>query len=109
LLSAQHEIDALEAEQAPWASALASGLRATVPFLQKDSAACLSLLEIAEKRLLATDLRLDAVVTRKLRGELIGGTEGAELIAESTHWMSAQGIQDPNAFARVYAPGFDGI
>ena len=108
LLGAQHEIDALEAEQAPWASALASGLRATVAFLQQDSAACLSLLELAEQRLLATDLRLDAMVTRRRRGELIGGTEGAQLIAESTHWMTAQGIQDPNAFVRVYAPGFDG-
>ena len=109
LEQAGRDVEALESEGAAWASALATVLRATLSALQQDVANCLSLLDLAEQRLLAADLLLDSFVVRRRRGELIGGTEGAKLVAESAHWMTQRGIRDPSAFARVYAPGFDAL
>src|SRR5690606_7482892 len=39
---------------------------------------------------------------RRRRGELVGGEEGAALVAEAERSMKAEGITDPTAFARIF-------
>jgi hypothetical protein len=100
------DAESLEAEGPPWAAALATSLRAGVASIQNDQSRCLSLLEMAEDRFHQADMSLDALVARRRRGEIIGGTEGALLVAESDQWMTSRGIHNKAAFARVHAPGY---
>jgi hypothetical protein len=96
---------AMERLRVAWAEALALLIRAGVHRLQSESDKELHLLNQAHDALMALDMNLLAAVARRRRGELIGGDEGAVLIAAGTDWMRAQEIRDPSAFARMLAPG----
>jgi hypothetical protein len=50
------------------------------------------------------DARLHAECARRRLGELTGGAEGEAMIVKSEEWMRAQGIVDPERFARAFAP-----
>jgi serine/threonine protein kinase len=50
------------------------------------------------------DARLHAECARRRLGELTGGAEGEAMIVKSEEWMRAQGIVDPEKFARAFAP-----
>jgi hypothetical protein len=49
---------------------------------------------------------LSAAVSRPLLGFRVGATSGEALRLEANHWMSAQEIRNPDAMARLIAPGF---
>ena len=38
---------------------------------------------------------------------LVGGDEGATLLAESNAWMECQDIKNSTRMVRIVAPGFD--
>ena len=61
----------------------------------------------AAENFAAADMELFAAVTRRQRGELVGGDEGATLVAEADGWMTEQTIQRPERMAGVLAPGFE--
>ncbi len=44
---------------------------------------------------------------RRLRGTLLGGGTGAELVARSDAWMLEQGVVAPARFCRMYLPGIE--
>jgi len=101
---AQRDTARLMAEGAPWARAMALGLRASEAALQGSPARSMSLFQQAEAGLLAAGMLLDAAAARRRRGELLGGAQGAQLVAEANHVMSRQGIRNPSAFSRLLAP-----
>jgi hypothetical protein len=96
---------AMERLGVAWAGALALMIRAGVHRLQGEGDREVHLLTLAQDALMALDMNLLAAVVRRRRGELIGGDEGAVLIADGNAWMRAQEIRDPSAFARMLAPG----
>jgi hypothetical protein len=46
-----------------------------------------------------------ALVALRRRGELIGGSEGDELVAEADRGLLAQQIKAPERVAAMFAPG----
>jgi hypothetical protein len=63
------------------------------------------LLESAERGFTAADMALHAAVTRRRRGELMGGEAGSDLVAAADAWMSGQAIMNPARMAQMLAPG----
>jgi len=59
-------------------------------------------LKIAEK----SAMRYHVAVTQDRLGKLVGGEEGAALLAASAHWMTEQGVLAPERMCRVLAPGW---
>jgi hypothetical protein len=103
---AERDARSLEREGMPWASALAKLIRAGLSASAGDRDGALSRLAGAETALEAVDMRLYSAVARRRRGALLGGSEGAALIASADAWMSAQDIRNPARMAEMYAPGF---
>ena len=68
--------------------------------------AAIAQLAIAERALEGEDLQLYATAARRQRGRLLGGTEGAALIAAADEAMRARTIVDPPRFADLLASGF---
>lgn len=54
----------------------------------------------------ASRSRLYEAVTRRRLGELVGGDEGAALIAAADAWMRERHIVRPDRFCAAFAPGF---
>jgi len=82
-------------------------VRAGAAKLAGDSEAALRHLEAAEEKFTGAEMAAYRAVARRRRGELIGGDEGRELIAESDAWLEGQAVRNPTAWARMYAPGFE--
>jgi hypothetical protein len=51
-------------------------------------------------------LGLEAAAARRHRGRLLGGSQGADLIAEADAWLAGQGAVAPARLVEVVAPGF---
>jgi hypothetical protein len=99
------DANAIEKEGAAWARGLASALRAGVSIAEGASNACINHLEAGQRQFLEAGMLLDSAVLADWRGELLGGTEGAELRAAAQQWMAERGIKNAQALARAYAPG----
>jgi hypothetical protein len=104
--SALRDIRRLERERVPWACAFAQLLRATVAHLDGDPDGAVAGLSHAVDAFSVADMQLYAAVSRRRLGLLVGGTSGEALRLEANHWMSAQEIRNPDAMARLIAPGF---
>ena len=50
-------------------------------------------------------MALYAAASRRRRGQLLGPAEGAKFVTDSDRWMKSQGIEDPERFTDVLAPG----
>jgi serine/threonine protein kinase len=96
----------MERELFPPAAAWASLLRAAIAVQKGDADGAVAAARRAAALAQDVDLQLcHAAATRRL-GELLGGDEGKDLVAEGTAWMIHQGIQDPTRMTEVVAPGF---
>ena len=85
----------------------ATMLRAAVAHLSGDTTTAVTLLERADTESRTANLMLNNVALRRVRGLLIGGSEGAALVAESDGYCRREGIQRPERVTAVFAPGFD--
>ncbi len=95
----------MERERIPWATALARLIRAGAAVRRGDRAAAKGWLRAAETSFERSEMALHLAVTRRRYGELIGGQEGARMIARSDAWMRRQRIAVPDRIADVIAPG----
>lgn len=96
----------LVAEGAPWAQGLALALAAGLGALgQPGPEAPADLLRQAEAALDEQDMALYATACRLLRGHLLGGDHGAALMEQAERWLTAQGVYQPLALARMMVPG----
>ena len=84
----------------------AAMLRAAVAHLQGDRAAAIALLARADELSARSGLGLSNLAVRRARGVLLGGAEGAALIAEADAICVGQGLRRPEGVAAVFAPGF---
>jgi hypothetical protein len=99
---------ALRKDLAVSAPALGQLLEAGVAHVRGDVGGASIALDAAGAALDASDLKLFAAAVRWQRGQLLGGDEGAALIANARAFMSAQGILKPEKFAALFVPGFAG-
>jgi hypothetical protein len=102
---AEKDARRIESERMPWGNALAKLLRAGVASVSGKKNAALDFLAAAERDFAAADMALHATVARRRRGELLGGTEGGDLLRDADEWMATQSIRNPERMAAMLAPG----
>ncbi len=98
---------ALDREVITFAGPLALGLRAVAASLRADRGEAIRLLAAAEPAFERVDMGMMVAAARRLRGTLLGGETGAELVARSDAWMREQGVVAPARFCRMYLPGIE--
>ncbi|HET6879366.1 MAG TPA: protein kinase [Pirellulales bacterium] len=94
----------LEREKTPWASALATLIRAGAAAGERDFTGASFLYRKAAESLDAVDMRIYAASARRRLGEIIGGQEGRDLIDAADHLMRQEEIRDPVKMSLVFAP-----
>jgi hypothetical protein len=102
---AERDCRRIEREQMPWGNALALLLRAGISVGRGRIEDALSLAASAEKKLTSADMRVHAAAAGRRRGELVGGEEGRELMAQADAFLVSQGIARPQTIAAMLAPG----
>jgi hypothetical protein len=106
LRRADRDARRLAREKVPSALAVSSLQRAGVAAMQADLASAERWLAAAIDRAEEADMALYAAVARWRRGGLVGGDEGAELMARAEGWMRGQAIAAPARIVEMLAPGF---
>ena len=81
-------------------------IRAAIAQQTGRTAEALRQLERAEKVFANAGMILYAATARRRRGEIMGGAAGHALVAASDAAMAERGVQAPDRFADMYAPGF---
>jgi hypothetical protein len=71
-----------------------------------DDARAIQRLIAALTRFETAQLGAYAAAARRRYGQLLGGTEGAALVAAADTWLRAAGVADPARLTAVLAPGF---
>ncbi len=104
--AAEKDARRIERERMPWGNAIATLLqsRRGVGARRENVGGRAPRLR-PNAQFTATDMALHAAVARRRRGELLGGSEGAALVAEADAWMTGQGIRSPSRMAAMLAPG----
>jgi hypothetical protein len=87
-------------------SSLAGPIRAAVAFVRGDVAGAERLLADAAGAFDAAHMALHAAAARRTLGQLIGGTEGQQLIDAADDWMGRQDIRSPARITESLVPGF---
>lgn len=102
---AEKDITTIEADQQLWPAAMAAMLRASAATTEGDRALALTSMERAANGYSLAEMEIHTAVARRRLGELSGGERGRELIEEGNARLTAQGIKNPDAIARMIAPG----
>jgi eukaryotic-like serine/threonine-protein kinase len=97
---AREEIESLTADENPWATGVATALRAGVAAAERDPKAP-ALYETVASAFEVLDMPLHAAAALRRRGEIIGGEAGATQIARADAAMRELGVTAPEAFSRV--------
>ena len=93
----------LRREKMPWADALGQLVCAGLAAFHGDRSAAVTLLREVIDALEAVDMSLFAATARRRLGELIGGSEGHDLVAAADEWMAGQQIKNPERITDVFA------
>jgi eukaryotic-like serine/threonine-protein kinase len=89
-----------------WALPLAQSIRAGLRALDGDLNASRELLEASVRNFEKVEMALYAAAARRRLGKLIGGDEGAALVAEADAWLRGQLVKVPERMVDVLVPGF---
>jgi len=96
----------LERERTAWGEPLAKLVRAGAASLGSgDPSQAADLLAQAQTGFEAAEMSLYAAAVRRCRGLIVGGTEGTALVAAADHWMTDEGIRNPERMTAMLAPG----
>jgi hypothetical protein len=106
LAAAERDARVLAANGASWAAGLGHLLTAGGAAVRGNTERAVTGLRAATHIFDATNLALFAAVTRLRLGGLVGGKEGAALVADADAWMLAEGVRRPERVAAMMAPGF---
>jgi len=96
----------MEREKPTWSRCMPLMIRAALAQRAGDTAKAAALLAEAVTSAEAADMKLYAAAACRRRGVVLGGTEGAALVAEADKFMASQRIQNPARMADLMAPGF---
>jgi hypothetical protein len=106
LRAAEKDARAIERERMPWSDPYVPLIRAAVAAVRGDADAARAELARAPELFDAADMKLWAAASRRRLGVMIGGDEGATLVAEADAFMRGQGIASPERWTAMQAPGF---
>jgi len=106
LATASRAARQLERERLPSVVAWAKLLRAGCAHLRGDEQTAVDELREAANHADEHDMPFYAAVARRRLGSIVGGDQGAALIADADSWMANEGIEDPDRMSEVVAPGF---
>ena len=95
----------LEREVGPWGKALASLLRAAAANAGGERAEAIDALREALQRSEGAEMWLHSWAARHQLGSLLGGEEGAVLVAKGERAMAAEGVRAPARMAGLLLPG----
>ncbi len=90
-----------------WCPPASRMLRAGVAQVEGDPAAAMAHLREAVPGFERADMAMHAAAARRQLGRLLGGDEGAKLIAAAEAWMAREEVVRPDRFVAMLAPGFD--
>ncbi|HEX9282703.1 MAG TPA: protein kinase [Gemmatimonadales bacterium] len=93
-------------EGMPWATPLADLVLAAIHAGRSETALAVQRTRRALAGFEAADMAGYAAAARRCCGRLIGGAEGAGLVAQADAWMKSQGVMNPERFTAMLAPGF---
>ena len=80
--------------------------RAGAAHIAGDDETAVRLLADAESGFTAADMRMMAACARRSRGVLLGGDEGAALVASAEDWLRSRRVVAPPRLVAMLAPGF---
>jgi hypothetical protein len=83
-------------------------LRAGASALRGDAESARRRLESAVAGFDGAGMKVYASAARRCLGGILGGAEGADLVARENAWQQSQSIRNPDRFTALFAPGFDG-
>ncbi|MEP7122281.1 MAG: AAA family ATPase, partial [Byssovorax sp.] len=106
LKDADRAVSRLRSEETPCARPAAALLSASILAARGKSHEARGPLELASVEFDAADMALHAEVARRRLGELVGGETGRAMIAGADRFMERQGIQRPERWTDIHAPGF---
>jgi hypothetical protein len=107
LKAAERDANTLQKQRVPWGTALGELTHAGVAAARGQTESAVSRFAAAELAFRQADMWLFARAAQRRRGQLLGGDEGAKLIAEADMWMATEGIIRPERMARMLVPGDD--
>ncbi|HEY1587517.1 MAG TPA: hypothetical protein VGH63_17590, partial [Polyangia bacterium] len=106
LAGAERDTRRLSREGVGWASAAAAILRASIASARGQADAAVKLLADSEPSLDESGMTAQLAAVRWVRGTLIGGDAGQQLLAKAAAYFEAEGVRNPARFAAFYVPGF---
>jgi hypothetical protein len=96
----------LASQDTRWAQQFGQTIAAGVAMRRGDRDRALPMLAAAAEGFRAIDMTLHAHACELVRGRVIGGESGRQLVAAAETWMRSQDVADPVALARSLVPGF---
>ena len=106
LKEAERDVAFLQRQRLPYSTALAALLAAGIVSVRRDAAGAAAQLELAAGGFDACDMALHAAVARRHLGAGAGGASGRALVAASDARILREGVQRPDRWASMIAPGF---
>lgn len=103
---AEADARAIAREDAGWTDGISSLVTAGVARVRGDVDSAVVALEKAERQLGESAMLLHVAVARLLRGRLIGGDVGEQLVFGARRWMREQGVRNLDRMCDTLAPGF---
>jgi hypothetical protein len=88
-----------------WSDPFAHLIYAAVAAMRGDIQRALTSLSTAESHFARADMVLHETVTRRRRGQLIGGEVGSALVLEADGWLGGRQVKRPERLAELLAPG----
>ncbi len=104
---ARHDVRALERAHYSviWTGDWPQVLRAEMAAVRGDRRAALAHLGRAVDGFRAHGAQLFLAIARRTQGQLLGGDDGRDLIADADSWMASEGIVNPGRLAAAFVPG----
>ncbi|HEY7422786.1 MAG TPA: protein kinase [Gemmataceae bacterium] len=103
---AERDARSLRREKLLWADALALLIEAALAFRRGDAEKSRQILANAAASLTAVDMHLYAAAARRRLGQLLGGTQGQELVCQGEEWMNGQKVRNLDRMTALLAPGW---
>jgi hypothetical protein len=107
LCLAARDTRALRREKAPWADALAELREAALAFHRGESQRATKGLQTAIAGLTTTDMHLYAAAARCRLGQMLGKSQGQELVRQAEELMNGQTIRNRGRMTALLAPGWN--
>ncbi|HEY5950047.1 MAG TPA: AAA family ATPase, partial [Kofleriaceae bacterium] len=96
----------IDREDVPFTTTWALGLRAGIASVRRQPEQAADLLRKCIGAARENQMRGIAAAAERALGRLIGGDEGAKLVATAEAWMESEDVTNPDGLTRVLLPGF---